>query len=251
MKLYGLIGFPLTHSFSQKYFSEKFSELNLKDHQYRNFPLTDISELNDLIINQKELSGLNVTIPYKEQALPLMNELSEEAGAIGAVNTIVISRNKDKVSLKGHNTDYYGFMQSIKPYLENIHHRALILGTGGASKAVEYFFKNTGIDYLKVSRDREKGDITYNELNEALIKSHLLIVNTTPLGMSPSTEEFPPIPYEFLGNQHLVYDLIYNPAETLFLKKAKEKGAVTINGTSMLKLQAERSWKIWNNENNH
>jgi len=248
LKLYGLIGFPLTHSFSQKYFCEKFKELNLNDHEYRNFPLKDVYELHTLLQVEKNLLGLNVTIPYKESVLSLMNELSDEARAIRSVNTIVISRNNGKINLKGYNTDYYGFSRSIKPFLENIHQRALILGTGGASKAVEYFFKNTGIDYLKVSRSKSKGNLIYSELNEYIIKNHLLIVNTTPLGMSPSVNECPAIPYEFIGKQHLVYDLIYNPAETLFLKRAREQGSVTMNGSSMLKLQAEQSWKIWNEE---
>lgn len=251
MKLYGLIGLPLNHSFSQKYFSDKFRELNLNDYQYKNFPLKDIHDLIELIANESNLSGLNVTIPYKESIIPFMDEISTETRAIGAVNTIVIRRNKGKTVLIGHNTDYYGFSRSIKPFLENIHQRALILGTGGASKAVEHFFKTIGIDYLKISRSKGKADLTYNELNENIMKNHLLVVNATPVGMSPSIMECPSIPYEYLGRNHLVYDLIYNPAETLFLKKAHERGAVTMNGSSMLKLQAEQSWKIWNEEIHH
>ncbi|MFZ5554476.1 MAG: shikimate dehydrogenase family protein [Bacteroidota bacterium] len=249
MKQYGLIGLPLTHSFSQNYFSEKFRHLNLPDHRYSNFPLSSIEELLPLIQAEKNLCGLNVTIPYKEKVMPLLNEMSEEAKSIGAVNTISISRNNNTIHLKGYNTDYYGFAQSVKPFLLNTHHRALILGTGGASKAVEYFCRQTGIDFLKISREKGRGNLTYTELNEYILKNYLFIINTTPLGMSPGTENYPDIPYECISSGHLMVDLIYNPAETLFLEKAKKRGAVTLNGMAMLKLQAEASWKIWNEEN--
>lgn len=242
--IFGLIGRSLSHSFSKDYFEKKFLNLNLNDHVYRNFELSAIDEFPSLLKSEPGLKGLNVTIPYKEQIIPYLNELKNEAKEIGAVNCIQFKNGK----LIGHNTDHFGFKQSIKPFLEPQHERALVLGTGGSSKAVAYALKSVGVEVYFVTSSKKKGDnyFFYSELNEFMMNAFKLIVNTTPLGMKNYNDEAPAIPYQFLGTQHLCYDLIYNPEETLFLKKAKQKGAVTMNGLSMLKQQAEQSWEIWN-----
>lgn len=246
MKLYGLIGYPLTHSFSEKYFSEKFQKQNITDSTYKLFPLSSIHELTALIKVNPDLCGLNVTIPYKESVMPFLDELDQTAKEVGAVNCIKITNGK----LIGYNTDVFGFRQSIKPFIETQHQRALILGTGGASKAVQYVLKQIGIDCYLVTRDKSKMTINncfeYKELNNYVLDAFKLIVNTTPLGMYPNTNTFPEIPYELLGNQHLLYDLVYNPSETEFMKKGKSRGAVALNGLSMLHQQAEEAWRIWN-----
>ncbi|MBX7093358.1 MAG: shikimate dehydrogenase [Flavobacteriales bacterium] len=246
MKTYGLIGFPLTHSFSKSYFEKKFESMGLKDHQYQNFPIANIAEIEELVAGRNDLLGLNVTIPYKESVIPFLDELEPEAEKIGAVNTIRILHKGEKVFTTGYNTDVYGFAMSLKPFLLNTHHRALILGTGGASKAVAYVLKKIGISYVFVSRSEGKGKITWKELNADVIKAHPLIINTTPVGTFPNVNDCPPLPTEGIGQQHLIFDLIYNPEETLLLKKARENGAVVLNGLTMLKLQAEKSWEIWN-----
>lgn len=239
--LFGLIGRNLSHSFSGTYFNDKFRKLDLP-HRYKLFPLEDISQLPELISNNPELAGINVTIPFKESVIPFLNELSEEAQGVGAVNTILISKGK----LKGYNTDVYGFGNSIKPFLESHHQRALILGTGGASKAVAYVFKELGIDHHFVSRERTGSKIfSYSDLNEYVLKHFRLIVNTTPVGMYPAVEDFPPIPYQYLEPSHFLYDLVYNPAETVFLKNGRERGCKVMNGVDMLHQQAEKAWKIW------
>ena len=263
MRVFGLIGYPLSHSFSQKYFTEKFQRENIHDAEYKLFPLEDISELPLLLKEQPQLRGLNVTIPYKEAVLPYLHELDETAEAVGAVNCIKInvetqeSRNVESSftpgsrilthKLTGYNTDVHGFRQSIKPFLEMHHERALILGTGGASKAVHYVLKQIGIDCHFVSREpagREK-HFSYEQLNQYVMQAFPLIINTTPLGMYPGVDQFPPLPYEHITSSHLLYDLVYNPAETEFLKLGKAKGATTINGLSMLHQQAEKAWEIW------
>lgn len=242
MKRFGLIGYPLTHSFSKKYFSDKFQRELIAECTYENFPLTTIEEFPALIISQ-QLNGLNVTIPYKELVIPYLQQLDETAREIGAVNTIKISGGKTK----GFNTDVYGFMQSIMKLLEPHHNRALILGTGGSSKAVSYGLKKMGIENHFVSRNPEGGEeISYNELDREAIRQYKIIINTTPLGMFPNVDDCPPISYEHITSSHLLFDLIYNPEETLFLKKAKEQHAKTRNGLEMLQLQAEESWRIWN-----
>jgi shikimate dehydrogenase len=244
--VYGLIGYPLGHSFSKKYFSEKFRRENITNARYELFPLGNIAQLPDLIATQPGLRGLNVTIPYKEAVIPFLNNIDPAAAKIGAVNCISI--NKDG-SMKGYNTDVYGFRQSIKPFLESQHERALILGTGGASKAVYHVLKEIGIDCYFVTRDKNKVPFTnvfeYAELNEYIMNAFKLIVNCSPVGTFPETSEAPDIPYQHLGNSHLLYDLVYNPPETLFMKKGKEMGAATINGLSMLEQQAEEAWRIW------
>jgi shikimate dehydrogenase len=257
MKTFGLIGYPLSHSFSKKYFSEKFERENIRDCSFELFPLKEIDELPALISANPDLSGLSVTIPYKEKVIPFLDELDETAKKIGAVNCIRISQAPGNQSpfLTGYNTDVFGFRQSIKPFLETSHERALILGTGGASKAVYHVLKEIGIECYFVTRDksalkRVNADnskiFDYTELNEYVLKAFKLIVNTTPLGMSPDLHTFPDIPYQYADATHLLYDLVYNPAETEFLKKGKARGATTINGLSMLHLQAEEAWRIWN-----
>jgi shikimate dehydrogenase len=246
IKQYGLIGFPLTHSFSKKFFTEKFEKENIPSCAYDLFPIESIDQLPQLIKDNPHLCGLNVTIPYKESVIPFLHELDETAEAVSAVNCIKIESGK----LKGYNTDVFGFRQSIKPFLENHHERALILGTGGASKAVYYVLKEIGIDCYFVSRDKSKIKnekvFDYEELNEYVLNAFKLIVNTTPVGMFPNVNEAPQLPYDLITSSHLLYDLVYNPAETEFLKRGKEKGALTVNGLSMLQQQAEEAWRIWN-----
>lgn len=246
-KQLGLIGFPLTHSFSAKYFAEKFEKESISGFTYENFEIPQIQDFPAVIKNNPNLVGLNVTIPYKEQIIPFLDELDEEAKEIGAVNTIKITRVDGKVHLKGYNTDIYGFRETLKPLLKMNHYKALILGTGGAAKAVEYVLKKIGLSVFYVSRspksDKEK---SYEELNEFAVSDYPVIVNSTPLGMHPNVDACPPIPYEYLTEDNLLYDLIYNPAETMFMKKGAEKGANTQNGLGMLKLQAEKAWEIWN-----
>lgn len=242
---FGLIGKKLSHSFSKKYFEEKFVTLGLNSYSYNNFELENIKEFPSLIQANPELSGLNVTVPYKEEVMSYLNEISEEAKIIGAVNCIKIMNGKTK----GYNTDEFGFRFSIKPFLEPKHNRALIFGTGGSSKAVAYALKSIGVEYyFLTSSDTKKAPNTffYSELNPVILKQFLLLVNCTPLGMFPNSNEAPAIPYEQITPDHLTYDLIYNPEETLFLRKCRKQGAITINGLSMLKLQAEKSWEIWN-----
>lgn len=249
---YGLIGYPLSHSFSKKYFTEKFEKENISDCEYNLYPIDNIDQLPQLIADNPALCGLNITIPYKESVIPYLDELDETAKAVGAVNCIkIVSGTEYKVSrLIGFNTDVYGFRQSIKPFLEIQHERALILGTGGASKAVAFVLKEIGIECFFVSRNKEQDSgnkiFLYEELTDYIISAFKLIVNTTPLGMYPNVNVAPEIPYQSLLPSHLLYDLVYNPAETEFLKRGKLQGASTVNGLSMLHLQAEEAWTIWN-----
>jgi len=247
MKQFGLIGYPLSHSFSAQYFSEKFFRENIHDCRYELFPIQNISELELLIKNNIFIKGLNVTIPYKESIIPFLTSIDNTAKEIGAVNTIRIIDNKNFI-LHGYNTDAFGFEESIKPLLKKDHQKALILGTGGASRAVAYVLKKLGIEFLFVSRNKNGTNsiLQYNELNRKIILTHQLIINTTPLGMFPNINEMPDIPYDFITKDHLLFDLVYNPSETLFMKKGIEKNASVSNGLQMLYLQAERSWQIWN-----
>lgn len=241
MKQYGLIGKSLSHSFSKNYFEQKFEKEEITDANYSLFELAELKDFQRLL-ERENLSGLNVTIPYKEAIIPYLSELDEEAKAIGAVNTIQFTKS----GLKGYNTDVIGFRNSIKPFLENIHTRALILGTGGASKAVAYALEQLGIKILYVSRTpKGENQINYEDVNQYVMKHHLLIINTTPIGTFPNIGEAPEIPYEYLTHQHFLYDLVYNPAETEFLKHAKTAGAIAVNGEQMLKIQAEEAWEIW------
>jgi len=246
LKQYGLIGLPLTHSFSEKYFAEKFRIEKISDVEYLNFPLQSIMELMSLVINNLEICGLNVTIPYKEQVIPFLDDIDPEANEAGAVNTITISRSKNKIFLKGYNTDIIGFVQSLPAGISKKHKNALVLGTGGASKAVICGLNKLNIKYQLVSRKGRQGCITYNDLDEKTIQNNTLIINTTPLGMYPDAGSLPDIPYRYLSKQHLLYDLIYNPSVTSFLSEGEKHGAAVMNGLQMLKNQAEESWKIWN-----
>jgi len=246
MKTFGLLGKSLLHSFSKSYFDKKFESENL-NYQYLNFELNNIEDLPELLSNNPDICGLNVTIPYKQQVIKFLNEIDKEATFIGAVNTIRIIRKGNKITLIGYNTDAYGFEHSLKLHLKKHYRKALVLGTGGASKAVGFVLRKHGISVTDVSRHPLKlNQISYEFINKNTINDHLIIINTTPLGMHPNESSFPKIPYEFIGDQHLLFDLVYNPAETIFLKKGKENGANTVNGTNMLHLQAEQSWKVWN-----
>lgn len=245
-KLFGLIGFPLTHSFSKKFFSEKFKRENLSHCRYELFPLANIAELTNLLAEQPNLVGLNVTIPYKQAVIPFLDSLDEEAQAIGAVNVIRIQAEK----LSGHNSDAYGFEKSLLELLgqffsEKPELRALILGTGGASKAISFVLKKLDIPYQYVSRTSSPDVLTYRELTSETIESHRLIINCTPVGTFPKVDECPQLPYDAIGKNHFLYDLVYNPAESLFLQKGKAQGARTRNGLAMLHLQAERAWEVW------
>ncbi len=237
---YGLIGYPLTHSFSPAYFKKKFAEKHIYA-VYDPFPLADISEFPNLLAANPNIAGLNVTIPYKEAVIPYLDELDPVARAIGAVNCIAI-KNGRKI---GYNTDAIGFEQSLIPLLEAQHTFALILGSGGSSKAVAYALQQLGITYQLISRSRKKGGHTYTDLTPLVIARHKLIINTTPLGMYPNTDAAPPITYDSITKHHLLFDLIYNPEETKFLTLGRERGATVKNGFEMLKLQADASWDIW------
>ncbi|HSN07684.1 MAG TPA: shikimate dehydrogenase [Hanamia sp.] len=244
MKIYGLIGRSLGHSFSEKYFAEKFKKENIRDCQYFNFELKDLGNEIPELKKKPDLAGLNVTIPYKTEILPFLDEISTEVSEINACNCIKIKDGK----WKGYNTDIIGFEKSFVPHLKPFHKKALVLGTGGASKAVVFVLKKLGIDFLKVSRNKSeaKGIISYEDLSEEMMKEFQIMINTTPLGTFPNINESPELPYGEITNQHYFFDLIYNPSKTQFLSLAEKKGAVIENGSQMLMLQAEESWKIWN-----
>ena len=240
---FGLVGRNISYSFSRGYFADKFKKENLP-HSYVNFDLQSIEELDDIIRNTPNLKGLNVTIPYKEEVILILDDLNKRARKIGAVNTIRITRYQ---KLIGYNTDYYGFKNSLKPHLKKHHKRALILGTGGASKAIAYALKKLKIQYDYVSRTEKEGvKFLYTDLTEDIISSYNIIINCTPIGTYPDVNECPDIPYDAITERHILYDLIYNPEQTKFLSCGDIKGATTINGLEMLKLQAEKSWDIWN-----
>ncbi len=248
MKTYGLIGYHLGHSFSRNFFTEKFASENLSDHEYVNFELDTIGEFPGIFDSNRNICGLNCTIPYKQQIMSFLDEIDPEAAEIGAVNTVKIAFHNGKRILKGFNTDLYGFENSLRPMLEENHKKALILGTGGASKAIKYLFGKMGIEYLSATtkEDLAEKEISYNQLNDDLMKEYLIVINATPLGTFPKVDSCPDLPYELITADHILYDLVYNPAETLFLKKGKAQGAKTKNGLEMLHLQALKSWEIWN-----
>jgi shikimate dehydrogenase len=241
MKQFGLIGYPLGHSFSKKYFEEKFANENLHDCVFDLFPIKEVAGYKNLIEGYQNLVGLAVTIPYKETVIPFLNSITDAAKEIGAVNCITCKNGKTI----GYNTDVIGFEKSLQPLLKEHHAKALILGTGGASKAVQYVLKKMDIHFLLVSRNKTENTIAYEDISTEIMQEHLLIINTTPLGMEPNEDTFPNIPYEDLTAQHLLYDLIYKPEKTLFLQKGEEQGCVIKNGFEMLVLQAEENWKIW------
>ena len=240
---FGLLGRNISYSFSKGYFTEKFSDEVFAGNSYENFDISEINYFTELIKNNPDLNGLNVTIPYKEQVIPFLDKLSKKATLIGAVNTIKFTKNK---KLKGYNTDYYGFKKSLKPLLQEHHKKALILGTGGASKGVAFALDELGILYTFVSREAKENIIDYDLINATTFDNFQIIINCTPVGTSPNIEACPNIPYEFFTEKHIAYDLIYNPEETQFLKNAKKNGATIKNGYDMLIFQAEKAWKIWN-----
>lgn len=244
-QLFGLLGKNISYSFSRGYFADKFKKEGLKNCSYVNFDIQTITDFPALIQNHKDrLVGINVTIPYKLEIFPFLDKVTKKARKIGAVNTIKITK---KGKLKGYNTDEFGFASSLKPLLKKQHTKALILGTGGASKAVAFALKNLDIKCKFVSRNpTKKNEISYQDVSEKTIQKYTLIINCTPLGTHPKVENYPDIPYQFLTKAHLLYDLIYNPSETTFLSKGKEKGAHIKNGLEMLEKQAEKSWEIWN-----
>jgi shikimate dehydrogenase len=240
---FGLVGRDISYSFSRGYFADKFKNENLP-HSYVNFDLQAIDELGAIIENTPNLKGLNVTIPYKEEVIPMLDGLNKRARKIGAVNTIRITCSH---KLIGYNTDYYGFRNSLKPHLKKHHKRALILGTGGASKAIAYALKKLKIEFDYVSRAKKEGvTFLYSDLTDEIIASYSIIINCTPIGTFPNINECPAIPYDAITEKHILYDLIYNPEQTKFLSTGNLKGATTINGLEMLRLQAEKSWQIWN-----
>lgn len=246
MRKYGLLGYPLGHSFSRTYFNRKF-EAEKINAQYVNFEIPEIKEIKNVIKDNPDLCGLNVTLPYKSQVIPFLDEIDENAKLIGAVNVIKFTKGfLGKTKLKGFNSDIVGFKQSIEPLLDESHRKALILGTGGSSKAVYHGLKQLGIDATFVSRNPKDLCITYEEITPKMLEYYTVIVNCTPLGMYPHINNCPDIPYEALTPKHLLYDLLYNPDETRFMKKGKMQGAVVKNGLEMLLLQAFEAWQIWN-----
>jgi shikimate dehydrogenase len=244
MKTYGLIGHPLSHSFSQKYFTEKFLDLGIRDCQYELFDLNSIEEFESLISSNKGLAGLNVTIPYKEAIMPFLDGLDVSATQVGAVNVL---KNVNGAWV-GYNSDYYGFKQSLQKWLPNTAIKALVLGTGGASKAILAVLRQLNIPHKLVSRSERKSELTYERLHAApeLMSAYRLIINTTPVGMYPNAEASPDLDYSQLTGQHFLYDLVYNPEETAFMMQGEKRGSQTKNGLEMLELQAEKSWEIWN-----
>lgn len=240
---FGLLGRNISYSFSKGYFTEKFNNEVFLGNTYENFDIDEISHFSGLLKNNPDLKGLNVTIPYKEQVLPFLDKLSKKAALIGAVNTLKFTKNG---KLKGYNTDYYGFKKSLKPLLQPHHKKALILGTGGASKGVAFALDELGILYTFVSREAKENIIDYNLINATTFDNFQIIINCTPVGTSPNIEACPDLPYAFFTEKHIAYDLIYNPEETQFLKNAKAQGASIKNGYDMLIFQAEKAWKIWN-----
>lgn len=247
MKKFGIIGNPLTHSQSPEYFNNKFLENGLDDYEYNKYELKKIDEIIPLVQSEKELLGLNVTIPFKESVLKYMNELDYYAKFIGAVNTIKIIHDREgDIFLQGYNTDAFGFENTLKPHLTTKHNNGLIIGSGGASKAVEFVFKKLGIGYEIVTRRPLKSNhIVHWAVNKQIMDEYLIIINTTPLGMHPGTMDFPSIPYEFVTSDHIMFDLIYNPSKTRFLELGEKAGATVINGIKMFELQADKAWEIW------
>lgn len=241
MTKYGIIGYPLGHSFSRGFFTEKFARESI-DAQYLNFEIPDVAMLSDVLRDNPELRGLNVTLPHKQAVIPLLDEMSEEAMEIGAVNVIRVRNGK----LKGFNSDIIGFTNSIKPLLQPHHKKALVLGTGGASKAIRVGLNRLGIEWTYVSRSPRDGMVTYEDITAETLQEYTVIVNCSPVGMFPKVDAAPAIPYELLSPQHLLFDCVYNPEETLFMKKGRKQGATVKNGLEMLHLQAIASWKFWN-----
>jgi shikimate dehydrogenase len=247
MDLYGLIGYPLGHSFSIGYHNQRFADEGINA-KYVNFEIPSIDELQEVLSYNPNLKGLNVTIPYKEKVMQYLDYISPEARAIGAVNVIKVEHDGNDIILKGYNSDVIGFTQSIEPMLEECHKKALVLGTGGASKAISYGLRSLGLETVYVSRYQKTDTIQYESITPEVVKEYNVIVNCTPLGMYPKVEECPMLPYEAMNENNILYDLIYNPDETLFMKRGKQYGAQVKNGLEMLLLQAFASWEFWTNE---
>ena len=245
MDKYGLIGYPLGHSFSVNFFNQKFSDEGINA-KYINFEIPTIDQIIEVVSANPELKGLNVTIPYKERVIEFLDQLSPEARAIGAVNVIRVSNENGKIHMKGFNSDVIGFTNSIEPMLENYHKKALVLGTGGASKAICYGLKSLGLETVCVSRYERPETICYRDITPDVVQEYNVIVNCTPVGMFPHSNKCPQLPYDALNDKNILYDLIYNPDETLFMKRGAERGAQVKNGLEMLLLQAFASWEIWN-----
>jgi shikimate dehydrogenase len=244
MRRFGLIGKDISYSFSRNYFKNKFEAENIKNTSYENFDLENIDLFQSILKQEMNINGFNVTIPYKESVMPFLDKLNKKAEAIGAVNTIKITKKGKYV---GYNTDYYGFKKTLKPFLKKHHKKALILGTGGASKAIAYALKSLDIEYFFVSRNTgDHVEYTYKELTDSVVDAHQIIINSTPLGTFPDIDLCPDIPYQAISKQHILFDLIYNPSETKFLRLGKQNKATIVNGERMLELQAEKSWNIWN-----
>lgn len=241
---FGLVGKNISYSFSKGYFKDKFSDLNLEGYSYENFDLLQIDEFPDLVKSNPNIKGLNVTIPYKQEVISYLDEMDDQAKEIGAVNTIKFDGNR----LIGYNTDAYGFQHSIEPFLKPHHTKALILGTGGASKAIVFVLRKLGIEVTYISRNPDTTQIGYDDLNQAVLDSHSILVNCTPLGTHPNVNEKPNVPYSHITERHLLFDLIYNPKKTAFLKEGEQRGAAVVNGLRMLQLQADKAWKIWNSK---
>lgn len=248
MRTFGLIGFPLGHSLSPAYFQQKFAEASIVDAEYRLFPLERITDFPRLILSQNNWAGFNVTVPFKKAILPYLDELDESAARIGAANVIKIVRNSQGIRLIGYNSDAMGFERSLKEFLPELPERALILGTGGAARAVKFVLEKNNVKAQFVSRERKDNFLNYNDLSKDIINSNPLIINATPLGMFPKINEAPDIPYEYLTIENALFDLIYNPEKTLFLQKGETKDAKICNGLQMLHYQAEASWRIWTSE---
>ncbi len=246
MRQYGLIGFPLGHSFSQRYFAEKFQKEGIENCSYMNFPIEKIEKIEEVLHEHSDLQGFNVTIPYKQAIIPYLSKLSREAETIGAVNCV----RRTPEGLIGYNTDAYGFHRSLNTLLNGVHPgRALVLGTGGASRAIKFVLSEMNIPFDTVSRRLQGADYTYKILTDEIIQAHRLIINCTPLGTFPKTDEYPDLPYEAIGPSHFLFDLVYNPPLTEFLRRGEQRGASIQNGYEMLVGQAELAWEIWNNPN--
>jgi shikimate dehydrogenase len=248
MRKFGLIGYPLGHSFSQKYFTEKFLNEHISDCLYVNFPLQDLSGFPGLLSVEKELCGINITIPYKSEIIRYLDTLEPEADEIGAVNVVKIKRNGGQICLIGYNSDVTGIRDTLAPFIRDDVRNALVLGTGGSSRAVCHVLKKLGLNVNLVSRNRKPGILTYSDINSEIILRTQLIINTTPLGMFPDIDSLPDINYKLLGINHILFDLVYNPQLTSFLRRGAEQGCTTISGLKMLHFQAEKAWEIWNNE---
>lgn len=240
-RLFALVGKNISYSFSRTYFSQKFEKEHIHDAEYINFDVNSVEELSQKFQEYPNIKGMNVTIPYKKEIIPLLTKLDPIAAKIGAVNTIKVTSE----GLVGYNTDYFGFSESLQPLLKEHHTKALILGTGGASNAVAYALNVLEIPFRFVSRSPEMGQFSYTDLSQQIMSKYKIIINCTPLGTFPNVKDFPPIPYQFLTSEHLLYDLIYNPEKTAFLQEGEKKNATIINGQKMLELQAEKSWQIW------